>query len=123
MKIISLRIHGVLDWLTVGMLAAYPKLLAISGLPAQVLYGLAGVALVVAVTSKTPAGLIKVLPMRVHAAIELALSPVLPALPWLLGFEDQLVARYLFIALGAALFLVWLLTDYEQDSIPAVQPA
>ena len=118
-KVITPRVHGILDYFGAASFALAPKLFSLSGLPAQLLYVLAGIGLVLAVTSQAPAGLIKVVPMRVHAMAEVVTAPVVIALPWLLGFAENPVARYVFIAAGGGLILFWLLTDYEGTSHPA----
>ena len=112
-KPITPKIHGILDYAAVPSLLLAPTLFSFHGLPAISAYTAAGVALVFAIITDYPLGLIKVLPFPVHGMAETIIAPLLAALPWLLGFAADVTARYYFIAAGAALFVVWLLTDYK----------
>jgi hypothetical protein len=116
-KVISPRVHGVLDYGAAASLGAVPTAFSITGLPAQILYGLGVFSLFLAVTSKAPPGLIKIVPMRIHALIELVSGPIIIALPWLMGFASDFIARYVFVAFGAGLLVFWLITDYEGTSL------
>jgi len=69
--------------------------------------------LFLAVTSKAPPGLIKIVPMRIHAMVELISGPLIIALPWVFGFAPELIARYVFVVFGSGLLVFWLVTDYE----------
>jgi hypothetical protein len=53
----------------------------------------------------------------VHGAVELVLSPLLIAMPWLAGFNYDSSSRIFFILAGLALFFVWLITDYKAADI------
>jgi hypothetical protein len=111
MKPISLVIHGIIDYATVGLFLAAPNLLGFGGTAALLSYLLAGVHLLMTVLSNMPLGLLKLVPMRLHALVELIVGPSLIALAL---FAPMLVsgAQVFFIVAGIAIFLVWLLTDY-----------
>jgi hypothetical protein len=58
-------------------------------------------------------GLIKIIPFSLHGWIELAVSLILVAAPWLLGFSENAVDRIFYIGFGIAVFATWLVTDYR----------
>lgn len=114
MKILSPKMHGILDYAVVVFFLVSPGLFGLAGLPATVAYALAGIHLLLTLVTAFPAGLVKLVPLPVHGAIELVVSVALPALPWLAGFAAVAVARNFYIGAGAAIFVTWLVTDYRR---------
>jgi len=115
MKILSARVHGYLDYITVVGFALAPALLGLEGLPKYVCYGLAGVHLFLTLLTDFPLGAAKLVPCRIHGLIELIVSITLVVLPWVLGFATNPAARIFFVAIGVTIFVVWLLTNYKKD--------
>ena len=113
MKILSPKIHGILDYVVVALFLVAPKLLGLQGTAALLSYVLAGVHFLVTVLTDFPLGLIKVIPLSIHGWIELAVAPTLIAVPWVLGFAQIPTARWFYVADGAVIFLTWLVTDYR----------
>ncbi|GJL76416.1 hypothetical protein [Nitrosomonas sp.] len=116
MKIISARNHGYLDFLTVGIFLLAPTLLELSQIPAMLAYGLAVVHLIVTLTSDFPFGIFKIIPFTIHGWIERAVGPTLVAIPFILGFADEPVARNFYIAMGVIIIVVGLLTNYREEN-------
>ncbi|HNP25797.1 MAG TPA: hypothetical protein PKM20_03585 [Nitrosomonas sp.] len=116
MKIISARNHGYLDFLTVGIFLLAPTLLELSQIPAMLAYGLAVVHLVVTLTSDFPFGIFKIIPFTIHGWIERVVGPTLVAIPFILGFADEPVARNFYIAMGVIIIVVGLLTNYREEN-------
>ena len=113
MKVISRKQHGVIDYSTAGFLFALSR-----GLPAgvEVRRLLAGSALgVLAMSALTryELGLVKVLPMKAHVALDLATNSVFAAAPFLFREESAAVKATLgaLSAFGAS---VALMTDTER---------
>lgn len=113
MKILNAKVHGILDYLVVGFFLAAPSLFGLGGLPAIIAYALAGIHLALTLVTAFPLGLVKWVPLRVHGAIEFAVSLTLPTLPWLLRFAADPVARNFYVGAGVAIFVTWLITDYR----------
>lgn len=113
MKLISPRIHGYLDFLTVILFLLAPTLFGLNQLPALLAYSLAGIHLVVTLTSDFPFGIVKIIPFPIHGWIERIVGPTLVAVPFILGFADDEVARNFYIAAGVVIIAVGLLTDYQ----------
>lgn len=111
MKIISDSTHGILDYVTVVLFALAPSLLGLAGTAALISYALAVIHLTMTLLTDMPLGVIKVIPLKLHALVELAVGPVLVVgalvLPSLFAGGQAF-----FVAAGVVIFLVWLLSNY-----------
>jgi hypothetical protein len=116
MKIISDTTHGILDYVTVILFALAPSLLGLTGTAALISYALAVIHLTMTVLTDMPLGVIKIIPLKLHALVELAVGPVLVVgalvLPSLFAGGQAF-----FVVVGIVIFLVWLLSNYG----PAMQ--
>jgi hypothetical protein len=59
----------------------------------------------------------RVLPTRLHGAIDYLWGLALLSTPWLLGFADVTAAKWLAIVFGAGAILYSAITDYELGAI------
>ena len=116
MKVISPRIHGYLDFLTVFIFLLAPTLLGLGQLSAMLAYGLAVVHLIVTLASDFPFGVVKLIPFTVHGWIERMVGPLLIAIPFILNFSTEEAARNFYIAMGIIIVLVGILTDYQAET-------
>jgi hypothetical protein len=111
MKIISDTTHGILDYVTVALFALAPTVLGLTGTAALISYALAGIHLTMTVLTDMPLGVIKLIPMKLHAIVEMLVGPVLVvgalALPMLFAGGQAF-----FIIAGMVIFTVWLLSNY-----------
>jgi hypothetical protein len=116
MKIISDTAHGILDYVTVALFALVPSVLSLMGTAALISYALAVIHLAMTVLTDMPLGIIKVIPIKLHALVEMVVGPVLVigalVLPTLFAG-----GQVFFVAAGIVIFAVWLLSNYG----PAVQ--
>lgn len=113
MKVISPRMHGYLDFLTVILFLLAPTLFGLNQIPALLAYSLAAIHLLVTLTSDFPFGIVKLIPFPVHGWIERVVGPALIAVPFILGFATDEVARNFYIAAGLVIIVVGVLTDYQ----------
>ncbi len=108
MKVISDTTHGILDYLTVAIFALAPSILGLTGFAALVSYALA--------VTNMPLGVIKIIPMRLHALVEVIVGPILVVaalvLPTILG--DR---REFFLVMGLVILGVWLLSSYGRSAV------
>src|SRR5271154_3872888 len=114
MKILSDTTHGILDYLTVVLFALAPSLLGFTGTAALISYALAGIHLAMTLFTNMPLGVVKIIPLKLHALVEMLVGPVLVigalTLPALVtGGRD------FFIAAGIAIIVVWLLSRYGAE--------
>ena len=115
MKVISPRIHGYFDFLTVFIFLLAPTLLGLGQLSATLAYSLAVVHLIVTLASDFPFGVVKLIPFTVHGWIERMVGPLLVAMPFILNFSDEEVARNFYIAIGIVIIVIGMLTDYRAE--------
>jgi hypothetical protein len=116
LKVISDTTHGILDYLTVAIFALAPSILGLTGFAALVSYALAAIHLAMTLLTNMPLGVIKIIPMRLHALVEMIVGPVLVVaavvLPTILG--DR---REFFLVMGLVILAVWLLSSYGRWAI------
>ena len=97
MRFIPTRVHGVLDYMTAGVLIAAPSLLNFRKdgmqrwLPIALGVGTIGYSLL----TDYELGLFKVIPMPMHLALDAANGALLAASPWLFGFAEEVSAPHL----------------------------
>lgn len=113
MKILDPKIHGILDYAVVVAFAVAPSVVGLAGLTAAISYALAAIHLLLTLVTDFPLGVAKIVPLRVHGAIELIVSLALVALPWILNFSSDATARLFYVVAGVLIFAVWLITDYR----------
>ena len=91
MRMISTQVHGVLDYLTGGTLLSVPKMLSLNDVPtsARVLRLAGGGAILYSLLTDYELGVVKLLPMPVHLAMDAASGAFLASSPWLLGFAKE----------------------------------
>jgi hypothetical protein len=111
MKIISSKAHAALDYLTVVIFALAPTVIGLTGTAAIISYVLAVVHLSMTLVTHAPFSLAKIVPIRLHALVELVVGPVLVIGGLLLAVPTP--ARMFFVAMGVIIFAVWLLSSYS----------
>ena len=88
---VSTKTHGVLDLVSAGALLAAPRLLGLEGgsRAASVLRMAGGGAAVYSMLTDYEFGLVRLLPMRAHLALDAASGAFLASSPWLFGFAKN----------------------------------
>lgn len=111
MKVITDTNHGILDYVTVALFALAPSIFGFAGTAALISYALAAIHLTMTLLTDMPLGVAKIIPMKLHAMVEMLVGPVLVigalALPGIFSG-----GRAFFIAAGVVICAVWLLSDY-----------
>lgn len=108
--------HGVLDYLTVGTVAAAPTLMDFPDAAANACYALAGVYAGTSMMTDYPLAVKRAIPFKAHGAAEIAIGALLPALPFVLGFASNARARNFFLALTAVTAVTAAMTDWDRKS-------
>jgi hypothetical protein len=116
MKIISPKLHGILDYVVVAAFAMAPAVLGLTGLAAVISYALAVIHLLLTLVTAFPLGAVKIVPLPLHGAIEFVVSIALVGLPWILKFAQDATARNFYVGAGVVVFAVWLVTDYRGEA-------
>jgi hypothetical protein len=114
MRVLSARIHGMLDFLIVAAFLLAPILVGLGGSPAAISYTLGIVHLLVTLATRFPAGLWKTIPFFIHGIIELVVGAALLILPSYAGYSPGSPARRFYLAMGAVILVIWALTAYRE---------
>jgi hypothetical protein len=113
MNIVSTKVHGVLDYGTVLLLEGIGFFGPFSSYVSRLAIALGVVHLVLTVLSNFELGIVKVIPMKIHGYIELAVSIILVPAPLLLGYSDESPAKYFTWVFAVVVFALYVLTDYK----------
>jgi hypothetical protein len=120
MKLITPSAHGYLDYLTVVVFLAAPKILGFEGLPALLSWTLAGVHLALTLATDFPLGLRPWLPFWIHGWIERIVGPALVIVAFLPNFSDGRLTSGFYLLMGLVIIAVGWLTDYSGGSKQAL---
>ena len=88
-KLFSTKTHGVLDYLSVGLLIALPRVLKWDQKATNLLTGAAVGTLAYSLFTNYELGAVKTLPMKTHLALDGASGVLLAAAPFLFLDEDK----------------------------------
>src|SRR5215831_15029805 len=100
MRLIGAWSHAIIDYVMVIILVIGPGIAGFAGQQATVAYVLAGTIFTLAVLTRYPLGVIRVLRFALHGAVELLLALLILVLPWLPNFSRGVHSRnfYLLVA-------------------------
>lgn len=116
MRILSARVHGVLDLITVALFLLGPIAAGLGGSPAAIAFTLAAVHLLLTLVTDFPMGAWKKVPFFVHGIIELVVGIGLLILPSFAGYGPGSPARRFYLAMGAVILVIWALTAYRAST-------
>lgn len=111
MKAISRRFHAILDYGSVIILLLAPFLFNFVDVPTAKMIAIVSAAFVLLLSfmTKYEGGLVKIIPMRMHLAADIALGLFLIASPWLFKFNNE---TYLFhVIMGLVALLAGVFTN------------
>jgi hypothetical protein len=123
MKLVTPMIHGYLDYLTVVVFLAAPKLVGFEGLPALLSWTLAGVHLALTLATKFPLGWRPWLPFWIHGWIERIVGPALVLIAFLPVFSSSSSAFGFYLFMGLVIVAVSWLTNYSAGAKQALRPS
>jgi hypothetical protein len=114
MRFIPTRVHGVLDYLTAGVLIAAPSMLGFRrhGMQRWVPLALGVGTIGYSLLTDYELGPFKVIPMPMHLALDAANGALLAASPWLFGFAEEISAPHL----GLGLFEILVTASSQSTS-------
>ena len=112
---ISLFMHGVVEYAAGALFVAAPFLFGFESDAATAVSVVVGVVvLVVAASTQAPTGLAPVIPVEIHAIVDLVLAVLLIAGPFLFGFRDEGAPTAFFIVVGVVHLLVTIATRFRE---------
>jgi len=114
MRFIPTRVHGVLDYLTAGVLIAGPSMLRLRqhGMQRWLPVALGIGTISYSLLTDYELGLFKFIPMPMHLALDAANGALLAASPWLFGFAEETSAPHL----GLGLFEILVTASSQSTS-------
>ena len=112
MRFITARAHGWIDLIAILVFVLGPLLFGLGGEPAAISYSLAALHLLLTLLTRFPMGIVKAIPFFAHGIVELVVGVALVILPTYAGYSPGSPARRFYTVVGAALLVVWVLTDY-----------
>jgi hypothetical protein len=115
MKIISPKVHAILDYAVVLLLFCAPFVFNFGTAITIFTLALAFIHLFMTLITDFPGGLIALLGLRVHGLVELAVSVLLMIFALVADLE-QAIESYFYIAFSATVFITWLFTDYNRKT-------
>ena len=114
MRVIGPLAHGIIDYAMVILLIVGPSVAGFRNPRLTTMsYALAAAHFLLTVITRFPLGVLKSLPFFLHGTIELVVAILLIVLPWLANFSAGVNSRNFFVAMGAIIFIIWLLTDFR----------
>jgi hypothetical protein len=111
MRLITARLHRVLDFVTVGGFALAPSLLGLVGFAATLAYLLAAVHFTLTLLTHFPGSSTRPVPFALHGVIEGVVGVALLLLPWLAGWTGT--ARTFYLVAGLVILVVWAASAYR----------
>ena len=116
MKINS-RLHGAIDYGMAIFLVFSPEVFNLPPFTANFTYALGIIHLILTAITKSEAGILRWIPFRIHGIIELLVSVLLIVFAFYLGEIEGMLPKIFYIAFGAAVLIVWAITDYKSVRI------
>ena len=111
---IPLFLHSLLGYASGAFFIAAPFLFAFdSGAATAVSMAVGVTILVVEASTDAPATLAKVIPVGIHAALDVILAGLVIAAPFLFGFSDESAPTAFFIVMGVVGLLITIGTRFK----------
>jgi hypothetical protein len=106
--------HGIIDYALAILLAAGPSFAGFTGTrQATWCYYFAAVLFALAVVTRYPLGIVKVIGLAIHGFVELLLAIALIAAPWYGNFIAGVLSRNFYWTIGVLMLVLWFLTDFR----------
>lgn len=114
--------HGILDYALGILLIVGPSVAGFAGAKAKWAYIFGGLLIVLAIVTRYPLGIVKIVGLAVHGFVELVLILCLLAAPWFGSFTTGVTSPRFYWAIGLMMLVLWFLTDFRgvRDRIPPV---
>lgn len=117
--------HGIIDYALAILLAAGPSIAGFTGRQATWSYIFAAVLFAMAVLTRYPLGVIKIVGLGIHGFVELLIAICLIAAPWYGNFASGVTSPRFYLTVGIMMLVLWFLTDFRgvRDRAPAAPTA
>jgi peptidoglycan/LPS O-acetylase OafA/YrhL len=112
MRFIDARTHAIIDVVLIFVFVLAPTFFGLGGSPQAISYIMALLFLLLLLLTRYPAGRWKTISFFVHGIVEIIVGVALVTLPSYGGYAPGSPARRFYIFVGAAILVVWALTNY-----------
>jgi len=112
MKVISPVAHGVIDYLSVFLLALSTVMFDMNNELRNYVFMFSGAYLLLSLITNYKPGIIRLVPFPAHGILELISAALLIYLAFT-DFQEYALGKYYFLALAIFVVLVFLLTDWN----------
>ena len=116
MGLIPANVHRIIDFVMVAVFAVAPFVTDLSGNTRMASFALAVLILVLALMTRSPGDASKPVSMKAHRMMDIALGAVLVAAPLVRSWTND--ARWFYLATGAAILVVAVLTSDRDVAVP-----
>ena len=113
LRLLGPRGHAVVDYLTWPTLLLAARRARLRGSAARWAHAFVLLILSAVLFTRTPVGLVRLVPFRWHGHAEAASVVVQYLLPFTAGFRGDARGKRFFTAFASYNLLVWLLTDFD----------
>lgn len=113
MKIITPKIHAIIDFLLVMLMLISPRIFALSETASTLSYILGVVHFFLVIFTDFSGGIFKVIHLKLHGLIEFVISLALIILAFTY-FKGNLIDEMYFACLGLLILIIFMLTDYKK---------
>ncbi len=113
MKIISSKVHGILDYATVIFLLLSPGLFNMEGTLRTFTFVLAGVHFALTALTAFEVGLVKLIPFRIHGILEVVVSIALAGVAIWFRNDGNDLGFYFYAGLAIVIMVVFVFTDFK----------
>lgn len=115
MRILSSKVHGILDYLLIVFLFLSPTLFKMEGMLSTITYSLAAIHLALTALTDFELGLIKLIPFRIHGLLEIVVTIVLGILAFWFYNNGYESGFYFYLVLAIVIMIVFILTDFKTN--------
>lgn len=112
MKIISSKVHGILDYIVVVFLLASPTIFKMEGMLATFTYALGCIHFLLTILTNFELGIIKLIPFRIHGLIEIIVAVALVAVAFWFYSQGSTLGFYFYFVVALLILVVFVLTNF-----------
>ena len=115
MKIISSKLHGILDYIVVIFLLASPTIFKMEGILCSFTYALAAIHFLLTILTRFELGIIKVISFQLHGIIEFLVAIGLALVSFWFNRNGNALGFYFYLYFAVAIMIVFTITDFKES--------
>ena len=113
MRLIGAWSHAIIDYTVVIIVLIGPSIAGFAGRQQKMAYLLGVMLLVLAILTRYPLGIIRLIRFQIHGALELLIALLFLVLPWLANFSAGILSRNFFVLTALLMLAIWFMTDFR----------